>query len=481
MTVPSTPRRRTTRATPGEVSPDTSAPTKVVLDEDAKAMVTEQLGGKTLHYEATIKQDENANEVEGEDEDGGFDDETGYSFESETPYQEIPKDPLTSMFDALREAARSSDEVFIANIFRRQDFMNDSFNVPCAVDSQFPPLQFSARDIFTFVSTIQKHNNNSGGRFTVRVYRQDGTPVKTIIGRNRAYVEVDLGIAMLAVPNPTREQIDLNSPQQNGNGNGNGGINKVLEMIVESQRQMQMEMLKLQYQRTEPSGIEKQILEASLQRMLNPPPPVSNGLEHSMAQIMAAPIMVQKMVERAFPEPILPHEPTTMDTIKDVMSLPVVESVMNGVMNMADAALAAKMTAGEQNPSQPAADTEFDDFVDEPQPQELSQADIQMQDLIEDVIEELKSDRPLNAENPMIQKLSQDYAEQLPQLKDVCKIMTFDQTLALLMQKTERVSPNPFMPFLNLEETQRQSAIIWNQEGEKLRVRLNEFYEYIKL
>jgi len=98
-----TPRTRRVTRPPVDAAPDTNAPTKIKPLDGTVAEVTEQVGAKTVTYQAEITQDE---DIELEDEDGEFDSngESNYSHQDQANYQEIPKDPLTFMFDAVREA-----------------------------------------------------------------------------------------------------------------------------------------------------------------------------------------------------------------------------------------------------------------------------------------------------------------------------------------------------------------------------------------
>lgn len=490
--------RRRTPATSGTAQ-DINPATKIIVPEGTKGIVTEQQEGRTVQFEAEIGQEEiNEEEVEFND----FESEDSFDSQDYPAYQEPPKDPLTLMFDALRESQVTNGETFIAHVFRRQDFMNDNFNVPCSVDSQFPPLQFTARDIFTFVHTLQKSNNNSGGRFTIRVYRQDGTPVKTYIGRNGARAPVDLGIAMLAVPNPTKESLHSDSHQNNNNQNN--GIAEVMKLMIESQNQTRLDMMKMQLQfaeaqaananqRHEPSDIEKQVMGAALHKLMNPEAPKANTLEETMATMFMMPQMVEGLSRKMFPEPTEPRDPTVMDTVKEVMAMPVVDNILAGVLNIAENAANARFIQAQKdaqtaaNPGPPNTYDPNAGYDEAPyQPHIIQEAqiptenDTQMQDLIEDIIDELQSDTPLNADNETIKELVAEYPAQFDTLKSTCKIATFDQVLALLLDRTKTIQPNPFNPFINMEETVKMNAIIWTAEGNKLQDRLLEFYTYVK-
>lgn len=471
-------RRRTTAN--AESSPDINPPTIIKPAEGAKALVTEQLGGKTVQYEADISQDETETDIETDDET-----EDGISFDEfearrEADYQEIPKDPLTLMFDGVREAQNQNGEVFIANIMRRQDFMNDNFNSPCSVDSPFPPLQFTARDIFTFIATLQKHNNNSGGRFTINVYRQDGTPLKRYIGKHGAKVAIDLGIAMLAIPNPTAEQVQQNKGDS-GNNNGLGQI--LLEMQrqnQESNRQLLEELRKPK----EKSEIETLVMSLAVQKMMNPEAPRSNNtLEETMASMMLLPSMVEGMSRKMFPEPTPEREPDTFDKIEKVLNIPQVQNIVDGLVNIAETAAVNNLTKN-ATANGVVQDNQVDgeavqDYYEQPEPQGLPQND-DMNSLITEVITELKSENALDDSNVMIKNLSDNYPDQFDMIVDGCKGMQFDGLLNMVINRANKLNPNPFLEFLNLEATQTSGAYVWTTDGERIKGRLSELYEYLK-
>ncbi len=478
MTLPTTRRRRTSAT--GEVSPDKN-PATIVTPTDEPAEVVETVGGKQIFYKANITQDETKTESDGEGEGNYFDDADDYSNQDQAAYSEIPKDPLTVMFDAVREAQQQPNETFIANILRLQDFMNDNFNVPCSVNSQFPPLQFSARDIFTFVSTLQKNNNNSGGRFTIRVYRQDGNPVKVFVGRNGAQMPIDLGIGMLAIPNPTKEVM-------NAENNNNGSNGQLAQILAETNRQSQESnrlILEAVTRRPEQSEIEKLVMTLAVQKMMNPEAPQNNNiLETTMASMFASQQMIEGFARKMFPEPKADKEPDMLDKIERVLELPLVQNAVDGIVNIAETASVnymakqaeANRTAAPQNPAAEAAA----EYYEQPEPQGLTEAENDMQKLIVDVIKELKSENPLDASNAMIMELSNEFPDQFDMIADACKGMQFDGLLTMMINRGNKITPNPFLEFIDIDASTAQGVKVWTAEGERMKGRLNELYTCLK-
>ncbi len=479
------PRTRTRRTTTGVVSAlaeaaeqqDTGAKTKVIIPPGTKTVVRETPLGREFEYEAELTQDE---ETEIEDEGLFTDDETNYSDQSQTDYQNLPKDPLTVLFDGIREGQRSPDETFVANISRQPDFMNDNFYNPCNVMSSFPPLQFNSKDMFAIVSMIQKHNNNSGGRFTLSVYRQDATPLCVPRRASDGYIEQrQVGLSMLVVPNPTKEILAAE------NGSGNNGIAQVLAEMHKQNMESNNRILEAMRAEKPKSTLEQAIEQKVLNDILNPPQPQqSNGnLEQTMATMLMMPAMVEGFARKMFPEPVAPHEPTTMDTVKEVLSLPLVDNAIGGILALVEQAQIAKMKKvspnGMNNLYNP-TDEGQEEYYDEPEPVRLSQADTDMQDLISDVVNELTGENPLNTENGMIKDLVVKYPDQFNQLKEACSIMTFEQIRSLLMSRTAKLQPNPFTPFIDWNKTAETNIYTWNESGDKLQVRLEELYNYLK-
>ncbi len=468
MTVP---RTRRTANTPDGKTKDVNPATKIVIEEDTKGLITEHQEGRTIQYEAKLEQDE---ETQTEDETFDFDDENSSSYQDQTAYQEFPKDPLTVMFDGVREAQNQEGETFIANILRLQDFMNDNFNVPCSMNTPFPPLQFTARDVFTFVATLQKSNNNSGGRFMVRVYRQDGNPVRVYVGRNGAHVPMDLGIPMLPIPNPTKEAIAMD----NNNGQGNAQIAQLIAAVHESNQQFQRTIIEAINKPKEKSEIESLVMSLAVQKMMNPEAPVSNNLEQTMATLLLAPQMIEGMSRKMFPEPTPEREPDMLDKIERVMQVPMVQNVANGLAEIGKNFAINKMSQQANTVQQNAPQTEPP--IEQPIPQELTQAESDMQELIELVLDELNGEFPLDASNQTIIRLSKDYPDQFSAIKMACNGMEFDNVLNMLIQYAGKVEPNPFIEYIDVAASQTAGSYVWTAEGETLKARLKELYDYLK-
>lgn len=450
--------------------------TEVTIPADTKAKVTERIGNQTVTFEAEVKQNEVEIETENNDQTKDTTDEN-FDFadlerEDFEPNQQIPKTDLEKMFDRLEMAIQmqSLQDSFIAMIVRQPDAaMNIKYNAPCGYVTNCGYFQFTTRDLFNFDAAIQDRNGNSGGIFNIRIFKNDQTPL--LLKRNRydydsrhlpEYTEV--GLVNYPVANPVKADI---IPLQNGQSN----IENMLLSYMEKTESRFESLLQQMNKPKEQSTLEKALEQKMLNDLLNPPE--RNGLggfEQTMATIMAMPVMVEKMSEKMFPQPPVPVEPDIFDKAEKILKIPAVSGAVDSILNISESFAASKManagtnTTAQQNPAQ--------DQNLEPE------QNTEMLELLNDVIAELESDNPLDATNEFIQTLQTEFPTQADQLQSTCKIMSFDQIVQLL--GAQKLIPHPFVPFLDLEQTQATSQYVWNARGVKMVERLKEFYEFVK-
>lgn len=470
----STPRRRTPIA-PTEPNPQSDV--EIVIDEDTPVTVHGTAkDGSTLTYEAKVKKRETNND--GEDD---FDEDFGES-EITEPLAKIPQTQLYQMFNDVREASSFDGEPFVAIITRLQDFMNDGYNVPCSTITDFPPLQFTANDLLTFIASIQKANNNSGGRFTIKVCRMDASPLLRIVHHSRySSTDVPIGCAMVAVPNPIKDLSTTTSTAQSESDK----LAQILATMHQQNQQMQSQILQALNAPKPKSTLEDAMERKILNDMLNPPVPQTDVFQNSMAQMMLMPAMAEGFSRKMFPpEPLPPPEPTTLDTIMKVIEMPMVQNItqnaVDSVLGMVEQAQAAKFAAANKTVIVSAASDMDSQTVEQLPEVESDEEPSDMQVLIEDIIKELESANPLDATNEMIKSLTAEYPDAVEQIIGICKGFKFERVVPMLIEQTKNLVPFPFDPYLDHEQIQATQTIVWNEKGGAMLKRLEEFYTYMK-
>jgi hypothetical protein len=442
--------------------------TQVIIPEDTKAKIVERIGDKTVSYDATVEETETViqNDIDATDADENFDDADLFSGESETPLQVVPKSPLEIMFERVSEIVASNEFLF-ASVNRTPDAMTDRFNVPCNQPMSLGAVQFGVNDLFSFVPNIQRLAGNTGGRFNVLVYRQDQTPLLYFRRMRHGIVDgegIHIG-AMLYIPNPA----PVENSQQQHNNNGNDMLTIIREMNDRSDARMQT-LLESMNRKPEKSEIEQLLMQKAMEKLMTEPAPRDDfSMEKTMASIMQSGVVMAsfgdafaKMLNRD-PTPI--PEKSWLDNAKEVMEMPVVQSVIERVADVAEAAAVKNM----QLP--PAT-------IENPQQQETTD---DMQELIVTLITELESDRPLDHTNPTLVLLQNDYPDKMDMLQGFCQSLPFDVAVTTLGNMANKIVPHPFLPFLDVKKSQEQKQYIWNERGEKAMIRLAEFFEYVKV
>lgn len=450
--------------------------TKVELKvaNDTPAKVTERKDGKVVQYEATVSE----REIVGNDEEevNGFESESEFDLDAnevglpfvEEQGEEVRKTKLQVMFSHVQSAVKDDhkEDYFYAFVVRQPDGIDSRYNVPCGREMELGTFQFTSRDMFKFPIEIQKRNGNSGGLFNVSIYNQDQTPLVLYRRlKNRMFTsEIVVGMQNYSVANPIRDE------SINTNGNQSAGVESQIMALIEKQDERFNAMLERLNAPKEKSLLERTMEEKMMRDLISPPPPPSNGIEQMMPMMMqwlSAPAMIARMTETAFPTKPLPEQKDWLDKAAQVFEMPVTQQLLGKLGDIGEA-IAISRLPPIQNPSPNNDDEELDEKDD-------------MQILLETVIEELESDRPLDKDNPTIKELRADFSDQFDDLQTTCQTLPFDSVFALLVNKSTKMQPSPFVPFLDIEATKAANKYVWNERGNKLIERLTEFYEYVKV
>ena len=466
MTVPRTSATRRRSISPIEASEDTTK-SKIVIPDGTKATIREQIGGKDVVYEAEIKEDDTQDTTE----DIVSEDFLEFDEMPNTP--QIPKGSLDLMFDDISFAIEMDNhyDMFFAKLLRQPDTFTDKFNVPCRDIIEIGVIQFSTQDRFNFIPAIQEANSNSGGRFAVSIFDSNYKPLQVAKGRALQPIYRDIGLASLIVPNPKLKPVIDN----NGNtSNNDSHIANALIEIAKINQANHQQILQALNARPEKSTLEQAIEQKVLNDILNPPQQNNNGNDSSniIANVMGNIAVVQAigdgLARSLNREPPPPPEKTWVDNFREVADLPITQKLIERVGDIGEAVAVAKLNlaAGNQEIQNPHSETV--DMAND------------NQQLITDILTELESDSVLNAENQTIQELASEFPTQFEELVITCKTAPFDVVFNILLNRTSKMQPSPFIPYLNLDETRTQNKYVYNELGEKVVKRLQELHTYLQ-
>jgi hypothetical protein len=422
---------------------------------------------QTIKYKAPIKADELPNETNDntENQDKNFDDEM---FLENTNFEEIPKDKIDKIFDDIETVAKDTD-YFYAKLTRIPDSMSDSFYIRCANEMPLGVFQFGLNDRFNFVSAIQKQNNNSGGRFNIQVFTNDQKLFQIFRGYANPYNSRDkqpvfqpVGAANVLIPNPVREEIK-DAPN---------GLESILSKMIEMQRESNQQILNAINNRQQ-SDVEKLVMTKAIENLMSPPASNNASLEEKMMQFMMMPQLVNKMAERMFPEPVTPPapiEPTTFDRILQLSQTPMVQNALERVGTIAEYIVEQKFTPPQNVANPPQQQNGFDNApeqIEQPQNEE-------MKVILNELITELESDNPIDAENEMIKALRANHPEQFNMIQSFCKMSDFSSVFQMLLMQAQNIQPYPFEPFVTPD---RQG---FNDRGQRAITRLEQVYIFLR-
>lgn len=447
--------------------------TKLEIDPETPAQVVEtRRGGQVVStrvsYEAGVKEVE----VTDDDSETEFDDPLselansdpdGLPFIDEPNTETIPQTGLDRMFNHIRSAILDDrvPDAFFAQVYRVADHMGANYRAPCTVPlMELGTFQFSSRDRLPFTSQLQKINGNSGGIFNVRIYKQDGQPLN-LYRRSRSTlndVEVEVGATNLAVPDPILDMIETpGMPQESS------VVTMVMRSIEASDRR-NAELIAAMQQAKAPSELEQAMTRKMINDMVNPTTP-PDPMGSLMGVLMNAQLFQQRITDVMLParvNPPDPIEPDGWDKAMKFLDSPLVDNVLGRVIDVSERVAVAKLAPGSPDP---AAESETDP------------AD--MTDLIEKIVLELQGDRVLDANNPVIIELANEYPEQVEQLEMMCS-MPFANLQRLLVADLNKKLPNVLRPFLDVPASQAKGAFVFNPDGTRLMARLKEFYDFVQ-
>lgn len=467
------PRRRATAAIGVEPTTDTTQ-TKVVLEKEGNdAIVTEQIGAKTVQYNAKVKENESTDETEDTEFETEFTDFNQFDEIPNTP--QIPKTNLDRLFEDITFALETQDglfDSFFAKIARQPDAMSDRFNVPCRELIDLGVIQFSTQDRFNFQSAIQESNGNSGGRFAISIFDSNYAPLTIYKGRALQPIGRDVG-AILVIPNPQPK------PTTDNNGAGmDAGLSAVLSKMVEINQSNHREIINALQRKPEKSTLELALEQKIINDILNPPNH-NNGntaadiVANIMQGVAVSTAIGDAMAKNINREPPPTPEPDWIDKVDKLSQNPMAQQLIGRIGDIGEAIAVSKMKLNETAPN-------ATNGVDQNNNMAQAQPD-ETQELILEIIDEIESDNPLNADNETIKELAADYPEHYTDLVAMCQSgASFEFIFDQLIKKTNNMQPSPFYNYLDIEQTNAQGKFIWNEAGVRMKGRLLELYNYLK-
>jgi hypothetical protein len=435
----------------------------------------------TVSYAAKIKKNQNQNQNESHSgrnapSDNGV---SGLPHSYASPFQSSrghsPTNRIADLFDELSGYADDSDQVFYALITRRADMMNDNFRYPALAAQNFPPFQITPSSMMNFVATIQRYNQNSGGRFDVVICNENGE-------------STDIGLTNLVIPNPIVEE---RSPQSN---ESTAMVDLMREMMQKSDERFAQLVMML---REEPKKdrlamlMEKKIE----QEIINPQPREAFTPERMIEQIFTSQVMIQTLSEKmsaAFDKPTTEREKTTLEMLlSNDAVISKAGDLMNNIAAIANNAVLARQQAAQaqayQQAQNPAANPDGypplppEQATEQPNAPESAPVNdmAERQQMIELIIAELESDRAIGDDNEFLKELAVKYPDLANGLSMLCVALPFES----LVDQLEEALPHVFEEFYsNTEEKDADGATITdlNERGKKVHARLREFYDYMQ-
>lgn len=440
---------------------------EIIIDDTVEGKITEVTRNgetqKTVVYNAPIKQNEiTETDDNTENQDQFSDDENGFNSFQESDFEEIPKDKIDEFFDIIEESLPNENTPFYVRVMRTPDNFDDSFYYPVRDLISLGVYGCRLTERYRLSATLQKINNNSGGRFNLIALDQQQKPllqfVRHTYERGQRITHTAPIIARdVFLPNPQREEL--------ANG-GQSDIKLILDAMQENNRQM---LAAIAANKPQQSQIETLLLTKAVDMITNPPQ--SGNLEEKLLTIFAMPQMVDKMAAKMFPAPPAPvteKDPTTFDRVLQFANLPAVQNIGERLMGALEFVVEQKMTQNGNtpavnNPEQPTEQTE-----------QLTTVTDDMQIILTSIINELESNRVIDKDNEVLKSLTVDFPEQFETVKVFCKSADFNTVLTMLINRAATMTPFPFAPFINTDSQ------TFNERGVKMVARLQEVYNVLK-
>lgn len=450
--------------------------TEVLIDAGTTAEVVEQVGAKTLTYQAKLvgKPKIDESELENETDDFENNDEDVF-FESRPQIESVPKNKIDILFDALT-SDYPNEPYFYASVTRQPDALGDRFAIPCNTEMPLGVFQFSLQDRFNLLPEIQKLAG-SGGRFNVLVYSAEQKPLVTFLrysyeSRGATPVTQPLGIRNLLIPNPP-------APKEES-ANANSGLAQILAQMHHSAQEntrMIIEAIQSANRKPEKTTLETAIEQKVLRDILDPPKQSANELEKTMATLMTMPAMAEGFARKMFPPEQPPAEPQGI--FDRLLGNPEVVNRLidtgGNVINSVAQLAAMKMQQSEQPQPQPQPPLSNIQPLPDPQPlpvpasPEQDELMAQQYELITEILIELETDHPINADNPKFKELAAKYPKIYPLVQMLCKSQDFASLLDQLQDVVD------FSEHGLIDEDGD-----FNSRGLAVKNRLREFYEFVK-
>lgn len=396
-----------------------------------------------------------------------------FHFQDKAP----PQDRLAQMFTDMKEVEDEENELFVALITRLPDLMTDNFRRPCMQAISFAPLQITSNYLLSFVPLLQKHNNNSGGRFKIVICDVNGEPL-------------DIGISGLMIADPVIDEKPITETT--------AGIDTiaVIDRIMQQSDQRFAELLRVVKDTNKEDEFTALAKEKLKRDILEPHNRDNNGfnpeaaIERAMTSIAVTEAMAKGMArmfdrnsdtsekEQGLLASLLSNE-MFVDRASQLL-----ENVTNNI-----AIIANNVTTRSTNPQQPIINPNPNGYpplpysntpTPQPEPTQENNMTIEEQEkLIKEIIEELESERPLDNNNEFLIRLKEQHATQYQGLLLACKMLTFDT----LMEQLEASFPNVFDDFYsktNDLDDNGEPIFDLNERGKKIENRLKQFYEFMK-
>ena len=364
------------------------------------------------------------------------------------------KNSLPHLFDILAE---DGEETYTCHVQRLVDLPSDQWAKPCHLSPMtFAPFTLQSDSAPQFVGMLQRFNGNSGGRFHIVISDQQGNLVDGAEIKN------------FSIPDPLQGQ-----QQQTGNSG------EVVELMREMQRQQQEfneKLIALNQPKDEMDTLERMLRINAMLNQDKPKEPEPFNPNKIYETLFTSSQFIDNLASKFATETPPPEDKNAWLEFLESDTGKTIASQAMGALGQVASVLATRAQAQKQqgsapvqNPDQPQPQqVEVNGELNEPSPAEQQQA-VNMKNLIDDIIDELNSDRKLDDSNKFIEELSFEYPAVLPTLQMACKTQEFEQVYAIL----ETIVPETFSEYKTKDGN-------LNAKGKKLKARLNEFYEHIK-
>lgn len=330
----------------------------------------------------------------------------------------------TKEMRVIRELTEYADDnpdyVFMAIVTRKADSMNDNIKYKTYTDLTFPPLMFTVKEIFNFPSILFKANNFGGGKFNLVICDAE-------TGQAITKYFIAVGDNLLPKEDATPE-----------NSNNNNSLVTVFEKMLQAQNQQTERILQAINQANnkpqEKSVLEKAIEAKLLKEITEDKPPAPANDFNAMRGIYNNEMFQIKMIERMFRDDITPEQ--NQSFLEKILSNEqLVASTLDKVGLIASNAMQLLAMRSMQNnqPVAPITTAPQTPVINNPTLPDLSpeqnesmQKQQQLFNIITSELERLDAENlPVTADNPVLIKLSEDYADIYPLIVMTAKSSEF--------------------------------------------------------